>query len=213
MAQTKNGRSWIERHLNDPFVKKAQKAGYRSRASFKLLELHEQDHLFYPGMKVVDLGAAPGGWSQILVKLVASTSKGKDQGKVIALDILDMAPLGGVHFIQGDFLALETVEKLQASLNESPLDWVISDISPNISGMMAVDQPRIMELADLAWEFARAHLKKGGGFLVKVFQGEGFDGFVRGLRQNFEKVSIRKPNASRSASRELYVLARGYYNI
>lgn len=207
MARTKHGKSWMQRHLNDPFVQKAQKLGYRSRASFKLLELHEKDKLFKPGMTVVDLGAAPGGWSQILTKLVGR------QGKVIALDILEMDPLPEVTFLQGDFTEQQTLENLQAELGEEQVDWVVSDMAPNLSGMIAVDQPRMMILADLAWDFAKQHLKKGGGFLVKVFQGDGFDLYVKTLRQCFEKVVIRKPDASRSASRELYVLARGYYNI
>ena len=207
MARTKHGKSWMQRHLNDPFVQKAQKLGYRSRASFKLLELHEKDKLFKPGMTVVDLGAAPGGWSQILTKLVGR------QGKVIALDILEMDPLPEVTFLQGDFTEQQTLENLQAELGEEQVDWVVSDMAPNLSGMIAVDQPRMMILADLAWDFAKQHLKKGGGFLVKVFQGDGFDLYVKTLRQCLEKVVIRKPDASRSASRELYVLARGYYNI
>lgn len=207
MARTKHGKSWMQRHLSDPFVQKAQKLGYRSRASFKLLELHEKDKLFKHNMTVVDLGAAPGGWSQIVTKLVGR------HGKVIALDILEMDPLPDVTVLQGDFTEQETLENLQSELGEEQIDWVISDMAPNLSGMIAVDQPRMMILAELAWDFAKQHLKKGGGFLVKVFQGDGFDLYVKNLRQCFEKVTIRKPDASRSASRELYVLARGYYNI
>lgn len=207
MAQTKHGKSWMQRHLKDPYVQKAQQAGYRSRATFKLIELQERDHLFRPGMKIVDLGAAPGGWSQVLVKWVGKA------GKVIALDILPMNELPGVLFIEGDFSAEETLQTLVDNLQAERLDWVVSDMSPNLSGIMAVDQPRVMALAELAWEFAQQHLKKGGGFLVKIFQGEGFDPFIKVLRQSFEQVVIRKPDASRSASRELYVLARGYYNI
>lgn len=207
MARTKHGKSWMQRHLNDPFVQKAQQLGYRSRASFKLLELHEKDKLFKPGMTVIDLGAAPGGWSQIVAKLVGRP------GKVIALDRLEMAPLPGVTVLQGDFSELETLERLQAELGDQPVDWVLSDMAPNLSGMIAVDQPRMMILAELAWDFAKQHLKEGGGLLVKVFQGDGFDLYVKTLRQCFQKVIIRKPDASRSASRELYVLARGYYNI
>lgn len=207
MARTKHGKSWIARHLADPFVQKAQKAGYRSRASFKLLELHQKDRLFRQGMIIVDLGAAPGGWSQIIAPLVSPG------GKIIALDRLSMSPLPGVEVITGDFAEQTVVDQLKAHLAGKPVDWVLSDMSPNISGMMAVDQPRIMLLAELAWEFAQQHLKPGGGLLIKVFQGDGFDDFVRNLRKNFRKVVIRKPDASRSASRELYVLARDYYNI
>lgn len=207
MAQTKHGKSWIARHLNDPYVQKAQVQGYRSRASFKLLELHEKDKLFRPGMKVVDLGAAPGGWSQ-----VAGTIVGKS-GKVVALDLLEMPAIAGVEFLQGDFADDAVLQQLEEIVGEDKIDWVISDMSPNISGIMAVDQPRIMALAELALDFASKHLKKDGGFLVKIFQGEGFDQYHKALRQSFRQVLIRKPNASRSASRELYVLARGYYNI
>ncbi|MBS0289349.1 MAG: 23S rRNA methyltransferase [Proteobacteria bacterium] len=207
MAITKHGKSWIQRHINDPYVQKAQKLGYRSRASFKLLELHEKDHLFSPNMTVIDLGAAPGGWSQVIKKLV-----GKN-GKVIALDKLEMDPLPGISFIQGDFSEQGVLENLEQMLGSEKAHWIISDMSPNLSGVMAVDQPRIMVLADLAWEFAARCLKPDGGFLVKVFQGEGFDLYIKNLRQRFRRVVIRKPDASRSASRELYVLARGYYNI
>ncbi|MBS0288058.1 MAG: 23S rRNA (uridine(2552)-2'-O)-methyltransferase RlmE [Proteobacteria bacterium] len=207
MASTKHGKSWISRHINDPFVQKAQKLGYRSRATFKLLELHQKDKLFKPNMTVIDLGAAPGGWSQILVNLV-----GKN-GKVIALDRLEMAPIPGVTFLQGDFSEQAVLENLESLVGPEKVDWVVSDMSPNLSGVLAVDQPRIMILADLALYFAMQHLKKGGGFLTKVFQGEDFDLYIKKVRQCFEKVVIRKPDASRSASRELYVLARGYYNI
>lgn len=211
MARTKHGKSWMARHLSDPYVKKAQQQGYRSRASFKLLEINEKDHLFKPGMKIVDLGAAPGGWSQVVASIVGG------KGKVVALDILEMSPLPGVTVLQGDFLEDETIAKLQTMLgedqDEKQLDWVLSDMSPNLSGVLAVDQPRMMMLAELALDFGRHHLKEGGGFLVKVFQGAGFQAFHQAVRQSFRQVVIRKPNASRSASRELYVLARGYYNI
>jgi 23S rRNA (uridine2552-2'-O)-methyltransferase len=207
MGQTKHGKSWIQRHINDPYVQKAQKMGYRSRAIFKLMELHERDKLFRPNMTVIDLGAAPGGWSQLVSQLVGR------KGKVIALDILEMDPLPGVTFLQGDFTEQKALDSLEAELDGLEIDWVISDMAPNLSGMVAVDQPRMMILADLAWDFARQHLKKEGGFLVKIFQGEGFDEYIKTLRQYFQRVVIRKPDASRSASRELYVLARGYYNI
>ena len=207
MAKTKHGKSWISRHINDPYVQKAQKLGYRSRATFKLLELHEKDKLFKPNMTVVDLGAAPGGWSQVIVKLIGRN------GKLIALDRLEMDPIPGVTFLQGDFSEQSVLESLELLIGLDKVDWVISDMAPNLSGVLAVDQPRVMILAELALDFAMQHLKQSGGFLVKVFQGEDFDLYIKKLRQCFEKVIIRKPDASRSASRELYVLARGYYNI
>jgi 23S rRNA (uridine2552-2'-O)-methyltransferase len=207
MSRTKHGHSWILRHIHDPYVKKAQKQGYRSRASFKLLELHQKDKLFRTGMKVVDLGASPGGWSQVVAECVGVT------GKIIALDILEMEPLKGVTFLQGDFTEHSTAMQLSAMLEGEPLDWVISDLSPNISGITSSDQPKIIAMADMALDFAKQHLKKDGGFLVKIFQGEGFDSFFKSCRASFKTVTVRKPDASRSSSRELYVLARGYYNI
>lgn len=206
MAKTKHGRSWIARHLSDPYVKQANELGYRSRASFKLLELHQKKRLFHRGMRVVDLGAAPGGWSQVVMSLVGAT------GQVIALDRLEMSPIPGVIFIQGDFSELRILQSLETCLAGHALDWVLSDMAPNVSGMVAVDQPRMMTLAELAWDFARATLRPGGGLLVKVFQGEGFESFYRALKVNFRQVSVCKPNASRSSSREVYVLAEGYYN-
>lgn len=206
MARTKHGKSWIQRHLSDPFVQKAQQQGYRSRASFKLLELQQKDKLFRPGMMVIDLGAAPGGWSQVIQQALGA------KGKVIALDKLPIEPIDKVVFIEGDFCQAETLNSLQAQCNEEAIDWVVSDMSPNLSGIMAIDQVRTMELAELAWDFTKQHLKKDGGFLVKVFQGAGFEHYLKDLRQHFRQVAIRKPSASRNASRELYVLAQGYYN-
>lgn len=207
MARTKHGKSWMQRHLQDPFVKKANKEGYRSRASFKLIELQQKNKLFQPGMIVVDLGAAPGGWSQVVVQEL------KGKGKVIALDILEMGSLAGVEFIQGDFTEESPLLALKATLGDKDIDWVLSDMAPNLSGVTAIDQPRMMLLAELAFEFASMHLKKGGGLLVKLFQGSGFTEYIQTLRKSFTKVSICKPEASRQESRELYVLARGYYNI
>lgn len=206
MARTKHGHSWIERHLSDPYVRKAKQQGYRSRASFKLLELHEKDKLFRPGMRIIDLGAAPGGWSQVVSKIVGQA------GKVFALDLLEMPSIPNVTFLQGNFEEEAIYNQLQALMEGQKVDWILSDMSPNLSGVIAVDQPRIMRLADLAWHFAQEHLKEGGGLLIKVFQGEDFDLYVKNMRMSFEKLTIRKPNASRLASRELYVLARGYYN-
>ena len=207
MARTKHGQSWIARHLSDPFVKKANEQGYRSRASFKLIELQEKNRLFRQGMVVVDLGASPGGWSQMVANWVG------EKGMVIALDRLPMPPLPGVVFIEGDFNESESLELLEKALQKKPVDWVLSDMAPNVSGVRDVDQSRMMGLAELAWDFAMQHLKPGGGFLVKVFQGEGFEAFHQILKKKFKKVTVRKPSASRSSSREVYVLAEGYYNI
>lgn len=207
MARTKHGKSWMARHLSDPFVQKAQIEGYRSRASFKLLELHKKDKLFKTGMQVLDLGAAPGGWSQVVAEIVGP------KGKVVSLDRLAMEPIPGVTFLQGDFTEEQTYQCLQDLLEQNKVDWVLSDMSPNISGIIAVDQPKMMDLAELALAFAQDHLKLGGGFLVKLFQGQGFEAYLKAVRSCFRQVLIRKPDASRSASRELYVLARDYYNM
>lgn len=203
MPRSKSSQRWLKEHFSDPYVKQAQSQGYRSRASFKLLEIQERDKLVKQGMIVVDLGAAPGGWSQLVTKWV-----GKN-GKVYALDLLPMSPLPGVEFIQGDFQQDEIREQLLKSMGNLAVDLVISDIAPNISGMEVVDQARIMSCAELAFEFAKSVLKPKGDFLVKVFQGVGFEEFLKSLRQAFEKVVIRKPKASRPRSREVYLLAKG----
>lgn len=207
MAKTTHGQSWIKRHVADPYVQQAQAQGYRSRASFKLLEIHQKDKLFRPGMTVIDLGAAPGGWSQVVAKFIGA------KGKIIALDRLEIAPMPGVTLLQGDFTQDDTLNLLKTTLGEQLADWVLSDLAPNISGISSADQPKMMMLAELALDFAKAHLKPGGGFLVKLFQGAGFEEFMKALRQSFRRVVVRKPQASRSASRELYVLASEYYNI
>jgi len=204
MKKSKSSHQWLDRHFNDEYVKRAQAAGYRSRASFKLLELQEKDQLFSAGQAVVDLGAAPGGWCQVAEKLVGAN------GRVFALDILPMDPIPGVEFIQGDFREDESVEQLRALLAGRPVDLVISDMAPNVSGMSAVDQPRAMYLCELALEYAREVLRPGGSFVVKVFQGEGFDQYLRDLRSSFSKVVTRKPAASRPQSREVYLVARRY---
>jgi 23S rRNA (uridine2552-2'-O)-methyltransferase len=198
----KSSRAWIHEHVNDEYVKKAKKLGYRSRAVFKLLELQERDKLIWPGMVVIDLGAAPGGWSQVAAKLVGG------KGRVIAMDILAMEPIAGVEFLKGDFGDDAALAELMDMLGEVEVDWVISDLAPNLSGIDSVDQPRAMELAELALDLAHKVLKPSGGFLVKVFQGEGFDPFLVAVRQQFKKVVIRKPKASRDRSREVYILAR-----
>jgi 23S rRNA (uridine2552-2'-O)-methyltransferase len=204
VGRSKSSQNWLKRHFDDPYVKEAQKAGYRSRAVFKLLEIQEKDKILSPGQVVVDLGAAPGGWSQIAVPLVGNS------GAVIALDILPMEPMDGVTIIQGDFTEQDVHEQLLATINGRGVDLVISDMAPNISGLKAVDQPRAMYLAELALDLARDVLKTGGDFLCKVFQGEGFDAYLRDTRESFDKVLIRKPKSSRSKSREVYILARGF---
>lgn len=199
----KSSRRWLKEHFSDPYVKQAQQAGYRSRAVFKLLEIQQRDKLFKPGMLVVDLGAAPGGWSQVVVDLI------KPKGQVIALDILPMEPIVGVEFIQGDFTEEAVFEALLSRIEaEKPVDWVISDMAPNMSGNESIDVPRSMYLAELALDFALKILGENGGFLVKVFQGEGFDALLAEIKQCFRTVHIRKPKASRGRSREVYILAR-----
>ena len=202
MARSKSSRQWLDRHFGDDYVKRAQREGYRSRAVFKLQEIQEKDRLLKRGQVVVDLGAAPGGWSQLAGEIV-----GPD-GLVVALDILPMDPLPGVVFIQGDFREPEPLESLKVILAGREVDLVISDMAPNISGMAAVDQPRSMYLCELALDFARESLKTGGDFLVKVFQGAGFDEYLQELRRSFGRVTVRKPRASRPRSREVYIVAR-----
>ncbi|MET0106600.1 MAG: 23S rRNA (uridine(2552)-2'-O)-methyltransferase RlmE [Sedimenticola sp.] len=204
MKRSKSSRRWLDRHVNDEFVKRAQKDGYRSRAVYKLLEIQEKDRILKPGQVVVDLGAAPGGWSQVAEKIVG------DKGRVVALDILPMDSIAGVDFIQGDFREEEPLQQLRNLLDGQAVDLVISDMAPNVSGMNAVDQPRAMYLCELALEFAREVLKPGGGLVVKVFQGEGFDEYIRDMRSSFRKVVTRKPKASRPRSREVYLVAGNY---
>jgi 23S rRNA (uridine2552-2'-O)-methyltransferase len=202
--RSKSSSRWLAEHFSDTYVKRAQAAGFRSRAVFKLEEIQERDRLLKPGMTVIDLGAAPGGWSQF----VAKTLNGK--GRVIALDVLPMDALEGVEFIQGDFTTEEALAALHKRLDGGHADLVLSDIAPNMSGVGDVDQARVMHLADLALDFACETLRPGGGFLVKVFQGQGFQEYMRRLRGNFEKVASRKPKSSRSRSSEVYLLARNY---
>jgi 23S rRNA (uridine2552-2'-O)-methyltransferase len=204
MARSKSSKKWLNEHFDDPFVKKAQKLGLRSRSAFKLLELHEKHELIKPRACIVDLGCAPGGWCQITSKLV------KRGGRVIGMDILPMEPVDGVEFIEGDFTEDEPLSRLQAALNGQAVDLVLSDMAPNMSGMAAMDQARAMYLAELALEFVKEHLKPGGDFLVKMFHGEDFDTYVRTSRSLFDKVTVRKPEASRPRSREVYLLARGF---
>ncbi len=204
MSCKKKHSSWLARQRKDPYVALSKEKGYRSRASFKLLELNKSDRLFKPGMCVIDLGSAPGGWAQILTPIIGK------KGRVIALDLLAMPALPNVEFIQGDFRNPEIKQKLEESIDKTPVHWVISDMAPNLSGIVSVDQPRIMELAFQAWEFAQQVLAPGGGFLVKVFQGEDIKPFSKLLGEHFQKVSVRKPSASRSESREIFLVARQF---
>lgn len=204
MARSKSSRRWLKEHEDDAFVQRARQEGYRSRAVYKFLEINDKDRLVKPGMTVVDLGAAPGGWSQVVADKVGR------KGRVIAVDILPMEPLDNVAFLQGDFREQEVLERLLVMIGERRVDLVISDMAPNISGMEVVDQPRAMYLAELALDMARQVLKPGGNFLVKAFQGVGFDEYLRDLRSSFDKVITRKPKASRPRSKEVYLLARGF---
>ena len=206
-TRSKSSQRWLKEHFSDPYVKKAQAEGMRSRAAYKLEELVERDRLLKPGMVVVDLGAAPGGWSQWVRQSLDSMSK-DNPGRVVALDILEMPTLAGVEFLHGDFREDAVLSALEAALEGARVDLVLSDMAPNKSGMDAVDQPRMMHLAELAMEFADNHLRPGGTFLIKLFQGVGFDQYVRDLRRRYAKVSIRKPAASRKRSPEVYALAQ-----
>jgi 23S rRNA (uridine2552-2'-O)-methyltransferase len=207
VARSKSSARWLKEHFSDPYVKRAQAEGWRSRAVFKLEELLQRDQLLAPGMTVVDLGAAPGGWSQMVRERLRT--HGADRGRVIALDILPMQGIAGVEVIEGDFREEPVLQRLEALLGSAPVDLVLSDMAPNISGVESVDQARAMHLAELAQEFATRHRKAGGAFLTKLFQGRGFDDYLRGLRADYDKVSIRKPKASRSRSAEVYALAAG----
>ena len=202
MARSKSSNRWLSEHFDDHYVKMAQHQGFRSRSAFKLLELQDKYQLIIPGMTVVDLGAAPGGWCQVVRPVVG------DSGKVVALDILEMEPVHGVEFIHGDFTEDEPLRALEAALGGRKVDLVLSDMAPNMSGMATIDQAKAMYLAELALEFVKGHLKPGGDYVVKLFQGTDFDGYVRQVRSLFKKVQVRKPKASRPRSREVYLLAR-----
>ena len=205
MARSKSSSRWLERQSKDHYVAKAKSEGYRSRAVYKLQEIDNKYQIFQPNQFIVDLGAAPGAWCQYVVKNIAGTS-----GKIIALDILEMDAIDGVEVIQGDFTEDETLNQLVKSLNNHPVDLVLSDIAPNISGNKAVDQPKSMYLAELALDFARQHLTNGGGFAVKLFQGEGYAQYIQELRSSFKRVATFKPQASRKESREMYAVARDF---
>ena len=199
-----SSRAWLKEHHDDIFVQRAQKEGYRSRAVYKLMEINDKDQVLRRGMSVLDLGSAPGGWSQVAAKLVG------EAGRVVASDILLMDALPDVVFVQGDFTEQETYDRIVASLNDKPLDVVLSDMAPNMSGMPEVDQPRSMYLVELATELAGRALAPGGAFITKVFQGEGFEPWFRQIRDRFDRVTTRKPAASRPRSREVYIVASGF---
>jgi 23S rRNA (uridine2552-2'-O)-methyltransferase len=203
MARSKSSSQWLQEHVNDPYVKQAQKDGYRSRASYKLLQLNEKDRLIRPGMLIVDLGSAPGGWSQVLGRLMGA------KGKVLATDILPMDPVRNVDFIQGDFTQEAVLNAILEALGGRKPDLILCDIAPNITGIDSADQASCMYLVELALDFARQALKPQGDFVTKVFQGAGSEAYLKDLRSSFEKVSIRKPAASRPRSREVYFVARG----
>ncbi|MBT1063970.1 23S rRNA (uridine(2552)-2'-O)-methyltransferase RlmE [Bowmanella sp. Y26] len=204
MARSKTSKKWMDEHVNDPYVKKAQIDGYRSRASYKLLEINEKDKLFRPGSVVMDLGSAPGGWSQIVAPIVG------DSGRVIASDILPMDGIVGVTFIQGDFTDEAVYEQILNSLDGAQVDTVVSDMAPNMSGVNTTDQYASMYLVELALDMARNVLKPGGSFCAKVFQGVGYEEYVKDVRSSFDKVIVRKPAASRPRSREVYLVGKGF---
>jgi len=204
VARSKSSSRWLQEHVSDPFVKQAQKEGYRARSAYKLLELDGKDRLFRPGMRVLDLGSAPGGWSQVASRLVG------DRGQVIATDILPMDALRGVEFVQGDFREQPVMDQILERLGGEPVDVVLSDMSPNISGISSADQAASIYLLELALDMTRHVLKPGGTFVGKLFQGVGSDDYLKELRKRFAKVIIRKPSASRSRSREVYFVAKGF---
>lgn len=204
MARTKSSHQWMQEHFQDEYVKKAQTLGYRSRAVFKLIEIQDKDKIIRPGMNIVDLGAAPGGWSEYARKLLGKNDK------VVALDLLEIDPIEGVDFIQGDFREDEVLEKLYKVLAGEPVHLLLSDMAPNISGNKEMDQPRAIYLGNLALDAAHTILVKGGTFLIKMFQGAGFDEYHNQVKQHFSSVVIRKPKASRARSNEVYILAKGF---
>jgi 23S rRNA (uridine2552-2'-O)-methyltransferase len=208
VPRTKSSARWLKEHFSDPYVKRAQAEGWRSRAVFKLEELLERDDLLKPGMTVVDLGAAPGGWSQ-MARVRLGEKNGEWHGRIVALDILPMDAIAGVDFIEGDFREESVLRQLEARLDGAAVDLVLSDMAPNISGVGVADQARSMHLAELAADFASVHLRPGGAFLIKLFQGRDYDAYLKTLRAGYERVSIRKPKASRARSPEVYALATG----
>jgi 23S rRNA (uridine2552-2'-O)-methyltransferase len=204
VARPKNSKDWLKEHFDDKFVHQAKQDGYRSRASYKLIEVCEKDRLIKPNMTVVDLGSAPGGWSQVAVEMVGHN------GRVVASDILEMDSIAGVEFIHGDFTDEAVYQSLMDCIGDSPVDLVISDMAPNMSGNAVIDQPAAMYLVELALDMAQSILKPGGAFVAKLFHGEGFDEYVKTVRQQYSKVVMRKPEASRARSRETYIVATGF---
>ena len=204
MARSKTSKDWLDEHFNDQYVQKAQQDGYRSRAAYKLVEINEKDKLIKPGMTILDLGAAPGGWTQVAARLAG------DNGTVVASDILEMDPVPGVTFIQGDFREESVYAEILSAINQQPVGLVISDMAPNMSGMKTVDQPRAMYLIELALDMAINTLSPGGNFLVKVFQGEGFQEYRQQMQVHFKTLVTRKPESSRARSKELYLLGKGF---
>lgn len=200
MKRTRTSKAWMQEHVSDEFVKRAQREGYRARAAYKLMEIDDKDHLVKPGMVIVDLGSAPGSWSQVAMQRL------QGKGRVFALDILEMQPVPGVEFLQGDFREDVVLAQLESKLEGRQVDLVISDMAPNISGINVTDQARVAHLAELALEFARDWLKPGGNLLVKVFAGSGFDDNLKAMREIFEQVVTRKPKASRDRSSEIFLL-------
>ena len=203
MKKSHSSKQWLRRHVSDPYVQRSKKEGYRSRSAYKLTEIDERDKVLARGMTVVDLGAAPGGWSQVAAKRVGPT------GRVVAIDLLEMEPLPGVDFVQGDFTRASGLKAVEAALAGRKVDVVLSDMAPNLSGIAVSDQARSMALAEAARDFALLHLQPEGAFLVKIFQGAGYDEYLLSLRRAFRKVVVRKPDASRDESAEQYLLARG----
>ena len=203
MKKSHSSKQWLRRHVNDPYVQRSKREGYRSRSAYKLTEIDERDRILKAGLTVVDLGAAPGGWSQVAAKRVGAA------GKVIAIDLLEMEPVPGVEFVRGDFTTHKGLAEVAAKLAGGGVDVVLSDMAPNMTGIAMSDQARSMELAEAARDFALLHLKRHGVLLVKIFQGAGYDDYLKSLRGAFEKVVVRKPAASRDESAEQYLLARG----
>ena len=204
MARSKSSQRWLKEHFSDRFVKQSKEEGYRSRAVYKLTEIQKRDEIIKPGMTVIDLGAAPGSWSQLISRWIG------EKGYLIALDILPMDPIPGVDFIQGDFREEDIFEKLLKAAHSKKVDIIVSDIAPNTSGVPSVDQPRAMYLAELSLELAKKILKPRGSLVVKVFQGEGSESFLKLLKTSFKTVTVRKPDASRDRSREYYLVAKGF---
>jgi 23S rRNA (uridine2552-2'-O)-methyltransferase len=203
MSKSHSSKRWLRRHVSDPYVQRSKKEGYRSRSAYKLTEIDDRDKLFKPGMVVVDLGSAPGGWSQVLAKRLGASAT------VIAIDLLPMEPVSGVTFLQGDFSRESGLAAIRTALNGRKADVVLSDMAPNLTGIAVSDQARTMELAELTRDFTLLHLKRDGALLVKIFQGAGYDEYLKSLRREFVKVVVRKPDASRDESAEQYLLARG----